>query len=260
MPSQKILYFDVETVPLLAHTWSKWVDGPVVAIERDWNLICIAWHWEGDETSSGNPRIHVQSLQGQADVHDDTPLLDTLWDLFNDADIVIGHNGNKFDIPKVQARFLLEGYGAPSPFDGVDTLSIVKRHFKLTSNRLGDVGEALDIGGKTPHTGWEMWDSCLKHPEGDHWKLMEKYNIQDIALLVKLYKKVRSWATSHPTVHVSGCPICGSSHIQSRGSRRRKSLTYPQFQCQAPDCGAWFLGTRAIKEADKPVFKSAVRR
>lgn len=248
----KTLYFDIETVPLLAHTWSRFVDGPVVAIERDWNIICIAWQWEGEK------KIHVQSLKGQADVHDDTPLLETLWQLFDEADIVIGHNGNRFDIPKVQARFLLEGYGPTSPFDGIDTLSIVKRHFKLTSNRLGDVGEALGLGGKTPHTGWEMWDACLKQPTGRHWELMEKYNKQDITLLRELYLKVRSWATSHPVVHEAGCPTCGSSHIQSRGTRRRQSLTYPQFHCQS--CGAWFLGTQADRSAVKPVFKNAVRR
>jgi uncharacterized protein YprB with RNaseH-like and TPR domain len=244
----KILYFDIETFPLLAHVWSRFVDGPVVAIERDWNIACIAWQWE-------DGKVQVRSLKGM-DPHNDTHLLDMLWSLFNEADVVIGHNGNKFDIKKVQARFLLEGFDPPSPFTSVDTLSIARRHFALTSNKLNDLCQALGMGAKVDTGGWSLWAGCL---EGDDksWTKMEKYNKQDIVLLRNLYLKLRPWATSHPVLHVAGCPVCGSDHVQSRGTRRVQSLTYRQFQCM--ECKGWFKSAKSTDD-DKPVYKSAVRR
>jgi uncharacterized protein YprB with RNaseH-like and TPR domain len=244
----KILYFDIETFPLLAHVWSRFVDGPVVAIEREWSIGCIAWQWEGG-------KVQVRSLKGM-DVHDDTHLLNVLWELFDEADVVIGHNGNKFDIKKVQARFLLEGFDPPSPFQSIDTLVIARRHFALTSNKLNDLCQALGMGEKVDTGGWSLWAGCL---DGDAqaWNRMEKYNKQDIVLLRDLYMKLRPWATSHPTIHPAGCPVCGSDHIQSRGTRRVQSLTYRQFQCM--ECMGWFKSAKATDDV-KPAYKSAVRR
>ena len=254
MPTHKILYFAVETAPYLAQTWSKWVDGPVVAIERDWNLLCIAWQWEGER------KVHVKSLRG-LNPFDDKPLLSILWDLFDKADIVIGHNGNRFDIPKVQARFLLENYEPPSPFDSIDTLQVLRRHFKggLRSNKLDEVCQQLDIGGKVQHTGFSLWQGCMRGDDAS-WKLMERYNKVDIDLLRNLYLKIRGWQTSHPTVFVTGCPVCGSDHFHSRGMKRRKTTTYSQYKCQNPTCKAWFYSVSSVSEADKPKFKAAVRQ
>jgi len=249
MTKSRILYFDIETAPLLSHTWNKWVDGSVVAVEREWNIICVAWQWDGEK------KINVESLRGK-DPHDDTDLVLLLWNLFSEADFIIAHNGDKFDIPKVQARFLLAGLEPPRPFKSIDTLRVCRRHFKLTSNRLTDVCQALDIGKKTPHTGWELWAGCLAGDDKS-WALMEKYNKQDIVLLRELYLVVRPWISNHPVVHVAGCPVCGSSHVHSRGTRRVASLTYPNFQCQS--CFGWFLGVHKTDD-EKPVFKGQTRR
>ena len=108
MTSPRILYFDIETFPMLAHVWNKFVDGPVVGIEREWTIASIAWTWEGTS--------RVYTMDCRADVHDDVPLLVKLWELFDNADVIIGHNADRFDIRKVQARFLLEVFPPPSPF------------------------------------------------------------------------------------------------------------------------------------------------
>lgn len=247
-----MLYFDVETAPYLGLVWSKWVDGPVASIERDWTMLCIAWQWDGEK------KVHVQSLKGM-DPFDDSPLLDTLWQLFDEADWIIAHNGNKFDIPKVQARFLLEHMPPPSPFDSIDTLTVLRKHFKggLRSNRLDEVCQQLGLGGKVQHTGIELWKGCMAGDEKS-WNIMEKYNRQDIALLRDLYYEVRPWVSSHPIMHVTGCPNCGSDHLRVVKYRRRQTLTYPQYLCN--NCNSYFTGTRSISEVPKPKFKSSVRR
>jgi uncharacterized protein YprB with RNaseH-like and TPR domain len=247
--SPRILYFDIETFPLLADVWSRFVDGPVIAIERDWNMACIAWQWEGEKT------IHVESLRGK-DPHDDLPLVVTMWRLFDQADFVIGHNGDKFDIKKVQARMLLLGMDPPSPFQSVDTLRIARRHFALTSNKLDDLCQALGMGQKAATGGWALWAGCLAGDDAS-WAKMEKYNRQDIVLLKKLYETLRPWMSNHPIMHPGGCHVCGSDHLQKRGTRRTSMLTYQLYQCL--DCGAWPKSPISTG-ATKPEMRGDVRK
>lgn len=245
----RILFFDIETFPLLAHVWSRFVDGPVIAIERDWNMACIAWQWEGEE-------IEVMSLRGE-DPHDDGVLVAKMWSLFDEADFVIGHNGDKFDIKKVQARFLLAGMDPPSPFQSVDTLRIARRHFALTSNRLGDLCEALGLVGKLPTGGWQLWAGCMEGDD-DSWQRMEDYNVQDIKALRDLYMVLRPWMSNHPIMHNKGCHVCGSTRLHKRGTRRTSMFTYQLYKCL--DCGAWPKDPVSLRKADKPEFRGDVRK
>ena len=238
--SPRILYFDIETFPLLAHVWSKFVDGPVVSIEREWSIASIAWKWEGEK------RTHA--MDARDDIHDDTDMVVKLHELFDEADVVIGHNANGFDIKKAQGRMLLLGLTPPSPFLSIDTLTVVKRHFKLTSNRLGDVCEALGLGGKVSTGGWELWAQCLAGDERA-WNKMVRYNKQDVALLPDLYHRLRPWISNHPVLHDSGCPKCGSDHSHGRGYYTTKSGTkYQQRECQ--DCGGYFSLPGMVSKAE----------
>ena len=247
-PAPKILYFDIETFPLLAHVWSRFVDGPVVAIERDWNIACIAWQWD-------DGKVQVRSLKGM-DPHNDQHLLDMLWSLFNDADVVIGHNGDKFDIKKVQARFLLAGMDPPAPFQSIDTLRIARRHFALTSNKLNDLCQALGMGKKVDTGGWALWAGCLAG-DSKSWNKMEKYNKQDIVLLRDLYMVLRPWMSNHPVLHQHGCPVCGGEHLHKRGTRRTAAYTYQQYQCL--DCGAYSKTPKHTGEV-LPAYRGVVRK
>lgn len=226
----KILYFDIETFPLMAHVWSKFVDGSVIAVEREWTIASIAWKWEHQK------RVHGLDCRGH--VHDDTLLLTKLWDLFDEADVVIGHNLDKFDVKKVNARFLLEGYPPPSPYQTIDTLKEIRKVAALTSNRLGDVCHQLGIGDKVSTGGFELWLGCLEDQRWA-WDKMMRYNKQDVALLPELYKRIRPWMKTHPVLHDTGCHTCGSHNVQKRGTRRtRTGSEYQQYQCNA--CLSYF--------------------
>jgi hypothetical protein len=85
------------------------------------------------------------------------------------------------------------------------------------------------------------------------WSMMKKYQIQDVDLLVDLYEKLKPWIPSHPNVNLynqtSGCIVCGSKHIQSRGKSVTNTTVYQRFQCQ--DCGKWQRGSKSEATSDK---------
>jgi predicted RNA-binding Zn-ribbon protein involved in translation (DUF1610 family) len=106
---------------------------------------------------------------------------------------------------------------------------------------LDDLGDYLGIGRKINTGGFELW---LKCQEGDPaaWAKMKKYNVQDVILLEKVYKKMLPFMDNHPNISLMrglahGCPNCGSVKLQKRGFRYTRVSVFQQYQCQ--ECGCY---------------------
>ena len=179
------------------------------------------------------------------DKKDDRNIIADLWEILDKADIVIAHNGDRFDLPWINARFVSLGFRPPSPYQIFDTLKVARKKFEFKSNKLDDLCRDLGIGRKIPHTGFNLWKACM---EGDPkaWRLMKRYNKRDILLLQELYYRFRPWATNHPNVNrgQQNCIRCGSDRVQQDGFRFTPLRKKGKMHCL--NCGGWFEGP-AIK-------------
>ena len=128
----KILVFDIETSFMENYTWGTFKqDIAINQIKNDWNMICWSAKWLfSDEV------IHDRLTGKESRRKDDKRITKSLWKLLDEADIVIAHNGDAFDIKKANARFLYHDLELPSPYRSIDTLKIARRNFKITSNKL----------------------------------------------------------------------------------------------------------------------------
>lgn len=237
--SQKILIYDIETSPIVGYTWGTWQQD-VIEVLQDWQILCFAYKWYGEK------RTHVIAQDDYRDYKpgelDDTNVTRELRRLFNEADVVVAHNGNKFDQKKSQARMMLRGLEPPSPYKQIDTKVVAKRYAALTSNKLDDLGTYFGLGNKVQTGGFKLWTGCMA---GDKkaWKKMKKYNKQDVVLLEKVYEKLRPWMANHPAMNIEvgnegACPKCGvKGRMQRRGFSTTKTNKYQQYQCMA--CGGW---------------------
>lgn len=168
---------------------------------------------------------------------DDSLLVKELHDLFQEADILIAHNGDRFDIKESNKRFIFHGLKPPAPYKTIDTLKIAKRHFKFISNKLDDLGEFFQVGQKTKHPGFDMWLGCeLGDPKS--WALMKKYNRQDVILLEAVYHKLKPWHLTHPSVSDlnHACQACGEVEIITTRTYMTKNGQKTRGQCP---CGQW---------------------
>jgi uncharacterized protein YprB with RNaseH-like and TPR domain len=238
----KILFLDVETAPSLGWVWGKWQQN-VIDFKRDWYLLSFAYKW-AHET-----QIHVKALNDypgyKRHTENDKALTKDLWKLLDEADIIIAQNGDSFDLPKINTRFLIHGFQPPSPYRTVDTLKIAKKAFAFDSNKLDDLGHYLGIGRKLPHTGFHLWKGCMSgDPEA--WVQMKKYNCHDIELLEQLYFKIRAWDRQHPQVNQGmtvneACPKCSSDRVQKRGFSYTMLRKKQRYQCK--NCAGWYEGS-----------------
>jgi len=240
----KVLLYDIETSPLVGYTWGMYEQN-VIRVQKEWYMLSFAYKWLGEKTT------HVMSLpnfKGYAsDKSNDKLLVKELWKLMDEADVIVAHYGDAFDIKKSNARFVYHGLTPPSPYKTVDTKKVASRYFKFTSNKLDDLGQHLGLGKKEEHSGFDTWLGCMNGEEKS-WREMCKYNKQDVVLLEKVYLRLLPWMTNHPRttdnpISVS-CANCGSNRLQRRGFIRNKVSTLQRLHCQS--CGAW--GTTKIEK------------
>lgn len=233
----KILYIDFESSPNIGYTWGKWETNVLSFIQESY-MLCYAYAWNDGP-------VRVVSLKDFINYEphspDDSRLVQSVWELFNEADIIVAHNAKQFDIKYANARFLAHNLVPPSTYQVVDTLLIARAKFKLNSNKLDDLGKTLKLGRKIETGGFDLWLGCMK---GDMsaWKKMCKYNKQDVVLLREVYYRLRSWMSSHPNLNIINeidrpcCGVCQSSHVQSKGIEFKGNGKSRRWKCQ--DCGA----------------------
>lgn len=235
----KICFIDIETAPSLGWVWGKW-ETNVIDFKKDWYMLSFAYKWADSGKVVKRGLIDYPGYAN--DKENDGALVADLWEVFDQADIIIGHNGDSFDIRKSNSRFLTHALNPPSPYKTVDTLKIARRAFKFDSNKLDDLGRYLGVGRKVPHTGFNLWKGCMDgNPAA--WAKMKQYNGHDVELLEKIYYAVRAWAPVHPNVNkgqLEACPKCGSDKTQRRGFSFTLLRKKQRFQCLK--CAGWFEG------------------
>lgn len=165
--------------------------------------------------------------------------------LFEEADAVCHYNGCKFDIPTLNKEFVLLGLDPPPKSAQIDLLKVARKQFRFASNKLDYVAQQLGLGSKTKHKGMEMWRDCMEGKDAA-WKTMKRYNIQDVRLLERLYKRLLPWIHNHPNwgVYVDSekptCRNCGSFKVIKKGLERTNTLTYQRYKCTK--CGTPLRG------------------
>jgi len=235
----KILYIDIETSPVRALTWGAY-DQNILHIEEDWRVIGFAYAWGDGKPKAVYPRAwdhwHL-SPEHRDDL--EKGVIAQAQKLLDQADVVIAHNGDRFDLTKLMTKFIMFGIDPPSPYLTIDTLKMARRTFRFTKNTLDHLGHALGFEGKIQIPMMQLQKAIMYDVDKKAWDAMRKYNIRDIVLLRDCYKEMAPYDRKLPNLgDGDGCHQCGSYDLQKRGIRRMKSgLERQQYQCN--DCGAY---------------------
>lgn len=243
----KVLLFDIETTPLSAYVFQKSVwrtnitDDQVIS---EWYMLCWSAKWLYDDEI-----ISARLTGDEARAEDDARITKMLWDLFNEANIVIAHNGDGFDVPNMNTRFIMNNLPPPSPYQTIDTKAVATRQFGFTHNSLNALARLFGFEAKKD-TDLELWKRCRV---GDEKALayMQEYNNGDTILLEKVYLKLRPWIRNHPNIGLyidsdsTTCPNCGSENVTWLTDKFHYTGTskFPIFVCK---CGAYGRGRTSL--------------
>ena len=249
MSDPKILVLDIETSPIIAYAWGTHdVNIALNQIKKEWSVIAWAAKWLDKPASS----VMYMDNRMSKNFLDDKRILTGIWKLLDRADIVITQNGQSFDSPKLNARFIMNGMKPPSPYKHLDTYRIARHAAAFTSNKLEYLSEKLCTKYKklkhNKYPGMELWTECLDGNK-DAWNEMKRYNIHDVLATEELYHKLKAWAPLNmPNAFsidrlMQKCRTCGdNSRMRLKGFEIKKTGRYHRYQCQK--CFTWTTGSK----------------
>lgn len=242
----KRLFYDLETSPNVVLAFRAGYDVVInhdaVIVER--KIICIGYKWEGEKKTTV---LRWDKNQ------DETAMLAKFLEVANEADELIAHFGDRFDLPWFRTRCLLLGFPPLPPYKTVDTKAWASKNFYFNSNKLDYLSKVLGHGGK-------------EKMEFDDWKKIVMSNCQksldkmchycgvDVIKLEKVYHDLAPYVFSYKThagVFAGGdkwmCPRDGSKNVRVSKKRVTKNGTV-QFSMQCQDCGSYFTISKSAYE------------
>jgi DNA polymerase elongation subunit (family B) len=246
MQNPKVLTFDIETSPIVAHVWGlRDQNISLNQIVKDWQVIAFAAKWLG-APAKDICYADTRKMSEKA-------LLVNIWKLLDQADIVITQNGQNFDSRKLNARFIEYGMKPPKPYRHLDTYKIAKAAAEFTSHKLEYLTDKLCTKYKKlshkKFPGMSLWNECLKG-NIKAWNEMKIYNIHDVLSTEELYLKLQAWTPKiAPVVSLTGCVSCGSHSLEKRGIDMTLATKWQRLHCKS--CGKWQRGEKIKKELSK---------
>jgi hypothetical protein len=254
MSKPKVLFYDLETSYIITeeYKWGIWDERPIEQhVIQDWQVLTIAWKWLGEK------KIYCL---GQDDYPDYVPgkindksLLESFWDVIQEADVIVAHNGDQFDAKKLRTRMIIQGLQPYSPTKQYDTKKAYKRVGAFTSNKLIHLATDTGSAAKGDPGGFKTWKGCVAG-EPKAWAHMKKYNKQDIPPLEGLYTTIVPWDPQAPSLNVladkpNSCTVCLGTSVIMRGltAPTKSGTRRHRYVCTNPTCGKWMQGRTIIR-------------
>jgi hypothetical protein len=243
----KILIFDIETSPMEVYVWGLYKQQISTAnVIKDWSLLSWSAKW-----LFGNEIMSQRVTGAEAKERKDGSIVSGLWKLLNEADIVIGHNSQRFDVRKSNFRFAMNGLLPPMPYKQIDTMKHAMKVFGVSSYKLDYLNKVFGNDAKIK-TDFSLWPACVRGDEEALAK-MEEYNRFDVVVTEELYLTLRPWMKGHPNVALyintdeTLCTNCGNEELSWGGYYYTPAGKYKSFRCDK--CGA--IGRSRISDLDK---------
>lgn len=246
----KILTLDIETQRAVAEVFDLWPNYiPHDKIKVPKRVLCFAAKWYGDD------RTIFKAAWKDGDTVAYERMVRAAWDLFDQADFIVGWNSKRFDVQHFQAAFGRLGLGMPSPARQIDLMMVAKKNFKA-----GEMSLKLDwfsqhwLGDrKIKHNGTDLWWDIRNGTYTERMaaqKLMREYNIHDVSLTERLFDRFKPWIGENFALYdpesegAMVCTKCSSENLVRKGFFFTTAFKYQRYRCK--DCGSWNKGKRMV--------------
>lgn len=245
MSNELILYFDIETLPNLVYSYG--IRKQFISHEqmfKESQIACISWIFEqnGKLSKTYNLKLDLKKYDLLSyDDDADRELLVKFSKVYNNADLIVAHNGKSFDIAVLTAR-IIRYQLPPLRTIAIDDTYKMTKMFRFNSHKLDYLSSVL-LNDRKIKTTFQLWvDICRGKKQA--LKDMVAYCDKDVALLPPLYKLLLPYVDSvlnraHFTEDKSQrtCVACGGHNLEARGYKYTKVGSYRQYKCY--DCGSW---------------------
>ena len=208
----KRLFFDIETSYYIGWFWRTGKTSFINhnQILEDKKIICISYKWEYED------KVHTLTWSAKKD---DKAMIKDFIKILGEADEIIAHNGDRFDVKEIRTRAIKQGLLMFPIYRTLDTLKKSRKYFNFASNKLDYLGEYLEVGRKLDHEGIDLWH---KVQGGDKKALakMVDYCECDVVLLEDVFQVINPYIDHNTNFAVQlgkdkwSCPNCASDKVK----------------------------------------------
>jgi DNA polymerase elongation subunit (family B) len=197
--------------------------------------VCAAYKWE-HEVSTYCIKITDDMARFSENHRDSYIIAKKLHEVMTEADVIVAHNGDAFDIKWANTLFADYDLGPIPEKKSIDTLKVARKYFNFEGNSLSDLLRRFGLGSKAAKPDWQkLTDGCEKEIAK-----AAKYCKIDVIKLEKIYKKLRPFIRKMPHHRPSGgfivqCHACLSKNIKSNGKSFDGKGLYQRVRCG--ECG-----------------------
>lgn len=230
----KILFYDIETKPLLAYIWRL---GEQVVNHKQlakwgyrYDIICISYAW-----NDGTP---AKVIHWGYEEQDSRRVIQEFDKIIKQADITIGKNSDRFDVKHINSQRLLHNLPPlPDWMDYTDDLERqIRKYFAFPSYSLDYISKELGLGGKVKME-FQDWIDIVEKLNKKSFIKMCDYNKKDVEDTRALWNKIQphikpkfSMATFYGDFR---CIHCASKDLKKDGVRFKGKTKYQTFFCKA---------------------------
>lgn len=208
----KVLIYDIETSYNIGKFWRAGYNlninpGDII---HERAIICISYKWLGED--------QVYSLTWDKNQCDKF-LLEQFIPILDEADMIVAHNGDRYDLKFIKTRALKHNLKMLINYKQFDTLKVAKAKFMFNSNKLDYISKFLGAEGKIS-TEMKLWDDIILRKCPKAMIEMLTYCEEDVRQLEIVYNALVSW--ENPKFHIGvmngstkqTSPITGNINIE----------------------------------------------
>jgi len=196
--------------------------------------ICAAWKWH-NEVSIYSIKITDDHRTFKKDFRNDFIIAKKLHEVMSEADIIVAHNGDAFDIKHANTLFIKHGLGPIPEKKSIDTLKVARRYFNFAGNDLDTLSKRFGGDGKIDKPDWILLT------DGDEEEIYKAttYCISDVNELERVFVNIRPYIRNMPHMKKIGditeCHACRSKLFHRKGTAFDGIKQYIRIKCN--DCG-----------------------
>jgi len=209
----KRLFFDIETgyYILKIRAWQlknfvKYFDPD--SIEQEKEILCISYKWQGED------KVHTLDYR-----NGEKKMLKEFIKIMGQADEIVAHNGDRFDIRFLRTRCFYHGVLMFPDYRTLDTLKNTRSGFLFASNKLDYLCKLSGVGGKKEHDGMSLWIDIVEGKDMDRLDQMVAYCERDVVMLEDFFFIISPFIKHNTNFAVLKggekwhCPECASHDV-----------------------------------------------
>lgn len=126
----------------------------------------------------------------------DGPLLRDILAYTEDVDVIVAHNGLKFDLPFLRTRALVHGLPPVNFQKIIDPVQLARQHFRFPGNSLNSISHVIGTKAEKTPLKPETWQKAALNGDAAAMEEIVQHCVFDVDVLEEVCWKIRGYVRS----------------------------------------------------------------